>query len=168
MPPPDTGANAAGADRRNLVIRPLRREDAQPLAALFARIASDPSAARFHPHPFNQEQAVCIARHSGRDMYLGIFHDRELVGYGMLRGWDAGYEVPSLGIYLVPGARGSGIAATAMAALHDYARHAGAKRVRLKVYPDNEIAVRLYERLGYRFMSEEAAQLVGYFDLTTK
>jgi ribosomal-protein-alanine N-acetyltransferase len=83
----------------------------------------------------------------------------------MLRGWDAGYAVPSLGMALHPSARGQGLGRTFMELLHDAARTRGARRVRLKVYPENEAARTLYERLGYVFSDFEEGQLVGSFDL---
>jgi ribosomal protein S18 acetylase RimI-like enzyme len=134
---------------------------AEALASLFSTIASDATADRFHPHPFTRETATAIANAAGRDLYLGHWVGGELCGYGMLRGWDAGYAIPSLGIYMVPGARGGGHAQTLMLALHQHALAAGAKQVRLKVYPDNTPAVRLYERLGYAFDSVENGQRVG-------
>ena len=87
------------------------------------------------------------------------------VAYGMLRGWDAGYAIPSLGIYVAREARGRGVARAMMERLHALARERGAAAVRLKVYPSNEPARRLYESLGYRFGAKEGEQLVGLLRL---
>lgn len=135
------------------------------IAKLFAVIAADQTASRFHPHDFSDASARHITGYGGRDIYLGLWGDEDLVGYGMLRGWDAGYDIPSLGIYLSPPVRGRGLARTLMSALHDRARQAGANHVRLKVYRDNIAAVLLYERLGYIFQGEENGQSVGILDL---
>ena len=62
----------------------------------------------------------------------------------------------SLGIALAPSARGLGLSRPLMLALHERAQAEGAPRIRLKVYPDNTAAVRLYEGLGYVFATEEA------------
>ena len=147
------------------IVAKLTDKHVAELAALFATIAADPSAARFHPHDFTAAQARIIAIPAGRDIYLGLWSDGTLQGYGMLRGWDAGYMVPSLGIYLAPPARGNGSSRVLMSALHDHARRAGAHQVRLKVYADNLPAVRLYEALGYVFKSEENGQRVGVIDV---
>jgi ribosomal protein S18 acetylase RimI-like enzyme len=135
------------------------------LVALFAEIAKDATSARFHPHPFTAEQAYAIAAYQGEDLYLGLFLDGLLCGYGMLRGWEAGYVVPSLGIYVAPNARGKGYSRAFMRALHDAAGQRGARCVRLKVYPDNLRALRLYERLGYIFDSEDGVQRIGLLSL---
>ena len=137
----------------------------EAVANLFAAFAADPTASRFHPHEFSAAEALKIANHTGLDIYLGMWVDGALQGYGMLRGFDAGFAVPSLGIYVCPPARGTGHARALMLALHDAARAAGAHQVRLKVYPDNTRAIGLYESLGYRFVAEEAGQRVGLIDL---
>jgi|GEM_PF-963976 len=146
-------------------IRRLAAADRKALAALFERIAADPAARQFHPHPFTLEQAVRIAGYQGRDVYLGLFAGDEIVGYGMLRGWDEGFEVPSLGIYLHASIRGRHVAGDLMQALHRAAARNGAGRVRLKVYADNQVAVALYRKLGYDFTAEEGGQLVGFLAL---
>jgi RimJ/RimL family protein N-acetyltransferase len=40
--------------------------------------------------------------------------------------------------------------------------------MRLKVYADNHVARRLYERLGYVFEASEGDQLVGILDLADR
>ena len=150
---------------REGVIRRLVAGDREALATLFQGIAADPAARHFHPHPFTAPQAARIAGHQGRDVYLGLFEGDAIVGYGMLRGWDEGYAVPSLGLYLHPAARGRRLAQSLMLALHREAARQGAERIRLKVYADNVAAIRLYRRLGYVFTDEEAGQRVGYLAL---
>jgi ribosomal protein S18 acetylase RimI-like enzyme len=89
----------------------------------------------------------------------------EVLAYGMLRGWESGFEIPSLGIAVHPLHRGTGVARAFMLFLHDAARGRGARRIRLKVYPDNLAALRLYTALGYQVVGEESGQLVAYVDL---
>jgi len=96
--------------------------------------------------------------------YVAVASDRVL-GYGILRGWDEGYQIPSLGIAFLPDARGKGLGRLFMTFLHAAARLRGAKRIRLKVYPDNTVAVKLYEDMGYRYTETSEGQLVGYMDL---
>ena len=135
------------------------------LSKIFSAISCDPTARNFHPHSFTVEYAKNIVAYQGRDLYLGAFDTSGMIGYGMLRGWDAGYEVPSLGIYLVPTSRGRGLSKTFMSEMHSHAFENGALRIRLKVYSTNVAARRLYEQLGYIFEPEEAGQLVGYLNL---
>jgi ribosomal protein S18 acetylase RimI-like enzyme len=162
---PGAAGSVSGADIR---VRPFGPADADALTMFFGEVAADPTADRFHPHAFTAQAARTIAEHQGRDLYLGQFLGDKLVGYGMLRGWDAGYDIPSLGIYLSPGARGLGLARTLMEDLHHWARKSGAQKVRLKVYRDNVRAMTLYERLGYVFFAEEGEQRVGLFELVSQ
>ncbi|MBO9559084.1 MAG: GNAT family N-acetyltransferase [Caulobacter sp.] len=153
---------------QDLQVRRFGASDVELLAAFFGEVAQDPASDRFHPHPFTAEAARRIAEHQGRDLYLGQFLDGQLVGYGMLRGWDEGYETPSLGIYLSARVRGQGLAKALMEHLHRQARQNGADRIRLKVYKDNLRAVTLYQGLGYVFVAEEGEQSVGLLDLISQ
>jgi ribosomal protein S18 acetylase RimI-like enzyme len=149
-------------------VRRLSPSDLEEVARLFECIGEDETAQRFHPHPFDLEHAAFVASYSGRDLYVGAFVGERMVGYGMLRGWDDGYAIPSLGIYIMPESRGSGLSREFMRRLHELAALNGSERIMLKVYPDNVKALRLYESLGYQFQSESGDQLVGFLDLPGK
>lgn len=148
----------------NIHVERLSLKDTSALKHLFNEIAHDSQAEHFHPHPFTEEYVKKITEYQGLDIYLGAFEHGRLIGYGMLRGWDANYTVPSLGIYLAPLARGRGFSHPFMRELHRFAQEMGATKVRLKVYAKNTIAVDLYTKMGYSFVSEEENQLVGYLN----
>lgn len=135
------------------------------LIKLFNKIDGDITASNFHPHPFTELHAIHIAKAISCDMYLGLFIQEELIGYGMLRGWDAGYEVPTLGIYIMPEYRGCGYSSYFMLEMHRYAKNMGAQQIMLKVYPDNLAALMLYKRLGYSFDKMEDGQIIGRLNL---
>lgn len=119
----------------------------------------------FHPHPFDPPAADRISSYSGHDLYYAMCHENRIIGYGMLRGWDAGFEIPSLGIIIHPEMRGCRLGSLFMNFLHLAARLKGAGKIRLKVYPENRRALSLYQKLGYVFASEEDGQLVGIMNL---
>ncbi len=139
---------------------------AQPLVELFQALHEAGDDAEFHPHPFTADEAAKRCQYAGRDLYYVLVEQGRVLAYGMLRGWDEGYEIPSLGIAVHPNERGKGLGRLLMEFLHATARCRGARTIRLKVYPRNVRAVRLYESLGYVFRGEEAGQLVGFLDLT--
>lgn len=153
------------APRGALEIRQLSPEWAVSLAAFFSSLEQNGDAHFFHPHPFTEEQAKRLCEYTGQDLYYIAVADQNVVGYGMLRGWDEGYEVPSLGIAVHPRIRGLKIGLTLMEFLHAAARFRGAKRIRLKVYRDNVSARKLYEGLGYKFKEEEGPEIVGFFEM---
>jgi [ribosomal protein S18]-alanine N-acetyltransferase len=135
------------------------------LADFFAQIKSNGDDQNFHPHPFNREQAQAISHYNGQDLYYALLTDDTVIGYGMLRGWDEGFETPSLGIAVALKWRGIGIGNALMSLLHLAARFRGAKRIRLKVYKNNSAAIALYRSLGYEFPSDDGDQWIGFLNL---
>ena len=120
----------------------------------------------FHPHNFDQETAHRIVTYRGQDLYYLMTMDEIALGYGLLRGWDEGYAIPSLGIAIHPSFRSQGLSKLFMSFLHVAARLKGAKKIRIKVYPQNITALKLYKQLGYEFSTKlEKNQLVGYINL---
>jgi ribosomal-protein-alanine N-acetyltransferase len=136
------------------------------LIEFFDALKSSGADRAFHPHPFDAAEAQRRAAYTGRDEYHIAAHGSTIVAYGMLRGWDDGYEIPSLGIAVHARWQGLGIGRRMMEHLHRVARARGARFVRLRVYPDNEAAIRLYESLGYDFAGgDEQGQRVGVLTL---
>ncbi len=131
------------------------------LASFFELIKNRKDDQYFHPHPFNKEKAKELGHYKDKDLYFLQTVESEICGYGMLRGWDEGYSVPSLGMIIHPDYRGKGLAEEFMAFLHDCARQKGAKQICLKVYPKNKAAIALYTKMGYFFSGLEQGQLAG-------
>lgn len=148
---------AAGTFR----VRQVRPTDAEILGTLVRLI--DPTF--FRPHAMTALRAAEIAHLEGRDVYLLGFVDGEAVAYGMLRGWDEGYAVPSLGVGVRRGALRMGHGRAMMVALHDAARRRGATRVRLRVHPENLAAQALYRSFGYRDTGVDRSEILMILDL---
>jgi len=155
----------AASGRGDVRFVPVQEIRAEALSSLFDAIKANVDDKWFHPHAFTLEQAEILTRYDGQDLYYVAVRGDEVVAYAMLRGWDEGYRIPSLGVYVRPDARGQGLATRLTALLHQAARDKGAPRVRLRVYPDNTAAIGLYESLGYVFEGEECGQMVGFIDL---
>lgn len=147
--------------------RSLHPADAPALAEFFADLVASSSDSLFHPHPLTRSQAEWIChqhlRNDGRnvDEYHVACEEGRIVAYGLLRGWAEGYETPSLGIAVRPCCRGRGIARRFMHELHDVAQARGATSIRLKVYRDNQPAIRLYESLGYELSPFSKTEWLG-------
>jgi ribosomal protein S18 acetylase RimI-like enzyme len=137
----------------------------EPLIAFFEALRSGGDEAFFHPHPLDGDEARRRCGYRGRDLYYAATRGGLVLGYAMLRGWDEGYEVPSLGIAVAPSVRGTGLARSFMAFLHAAARLRGAQAVRLKVYEANIPARRLYASLGYRYEPLPGGELLGRLEL---
>jgi ribosomal protein S18 acetylase RimI-like enzyme len=131
------------------------------LEKFFSALVAAGDDENFHPHPFTRAEAEARCRYVGRDLYYVLGTQRRVLAYGMLRGWDDGFDVPSLGLAVDPRARGCGLGRLLLDFLHQAAAWRGAESIRLKVYHDNERARRLYERAGYTFVDELEDELVG-------
>ena len=129
----------------------LRDEHVAGLCDLLAALAAADEARHFQPHPFDRVHVAGLADAPGKDLYYVVMLDTQVAGYGLLRGWNEGYEIPSLGIAVHPACRGRKIGNTLMQFLHAAAGLRGSRRVRLRVVSTNTAAIRLYEQTGYRF-----------------
>lgn len=152
----------------NLQIREIIPEHYEGLCEFFRLMVESGSDKTFHPHPFDYESALCICNKTNHttDLYyvMDLGFDR-VIGYGILRGWDEGYNVPSLGIAIHPNFRGKGLSKVLMYFLHAAAAGRGSYKIRLKVYKDNTSAVKLYEKIGYKFQELNEKELLGIYDL---
>jgi ribosomal protein S18 acetylase RimI-like enzyme len=148
-----------------LECRKLTAEWKHPLLAFLSALEAANETENFHPHPFTESAVDQILRDARKDLYYILAEGKEVLGYGMLRGWDEGYEIPSLGIAIHPRVRGTGLGKVFMHFLHAAVRRRGGEKVRLRVNMSNGRARTLYERLGYRFQAQEGQYLVGYLEL---
>lgn len=124
----------------------------------------------FSPHPADADAIHRIATHEGKDLYYLLVEQRKVLGYGLLRGWDEGYQIPSLGLAIHPSARGQGLGKMLMDILHLLASRRGADKVRLRVRANNEKALNLYKSLGYSFVEDtnQPDFLVGFKNIESK
>jgi ribosomal-protein-alanine N-acetyltransferase len=148
-----------------LECRRLASEWKEPLLAFLKTLEAANDVEYFHPHPFTHDALEKITQTVRRDLYYILAEGEDVLGYGMLRGWDEGYEIPSLGIAIHPGARNAGLGKFFMQFLSAAAKRRGATRVRLRVKSGNTRAVKLYEDLGYDLRPEKDGYLVGFLDL---
>lgn len=148
-----------------LEIRLVNSLATDQLAEFFRSLRMAGGEAQFHPHPLDDKTARSLVTYRGRDLYFGLLVGGVLKGYGILRGWDEGFEVPSLGIALLPSARGLGLGALLMTFLHSAARLRGALAVRLTVRDDNTSALKLYRSFGYSLEPLENGRLIGRLTL---
>ncbi len=74
----------------------------------------------------------------------------------MLRGWDAGYEVPSFGVLIDEKYRGGAFMRLTLDAAKLICRLSGAQRLMAKIHPDN-VSPRGARRLGLHQTGVEEA-----------
>lgn len=123
----------------------------EPLATFFSELGKNGDTKYFCPHPASSQALSELANKFKQDLYYLLVDGEKVLGYGLLRGWDEGYEIPSLGIAIHPDARNMGLGTTLMHFLHAAALRKGATKVRLRVHKHNRKAMAMYEGFGYSF-----------------
>jgi RimJ/RimL family protein N-acetyltransferase len=140
----DANGSAGYAD---FTIRPLGVEDAEAVSGLLR--AQPPEYARFfYAFGSGEEEIARILATRERDVYSGIFWRGELAAVFMLRGWDAGYDVPSFGVLVDVRHRGRAFMRISLDVAKLICRLSGATRLMAKIHPDN-VSPRGARRLGF-------------------
>lgn len=158
---------AKGAENHFLEIVRLSPKWQEGLKLFFQALKDNGDANLFCPHPADEETISQLVRYKGKDIYCLLVEEENILGYGLLRGWDEGYQIPSLGIAIHPSARGAGLGRIFMDFLHVMSFRRGASEVRLRVLKINEKAICLYRSFGYVFEDDvkHTEYLVGYKSL---
>src|SRR5262249_51999149 len=127
-------------------IMSVRAAPFEAVVDFFRAIDSPEIKAHFHPHDFGESRARWLCSYSGKDEYYFVTRESAIVAYGMLRGWDEGYDVPSLGVCVRPGYDRKGLGLALTYHLVAAARLRGAKKMILKVKRDNPGAIAMYRK----------------------
>lgn len=132
---------------KSLSIRSLDAADAAALSA-FLR-AQSAEYLRFFYAFGSEERAIAeMLAKSELDVYSGVFWQVNLVGVFFLRGWDAGYEIPSFGVLIDEKYRGKAFLALTVDAAKLICRLSGVRHFMVKIHPDNA-ALRNVHRMGF-------------------
>ncbi len=149
---------------KSLSIRTLEATDAAAVFA-FARSQS-PEYLRFFYAFDSDESAIAeMLSASEMDVYSGVFWQANLAGVFMLRGWDAGYEVPSFGVLIAQEYRGGAFMRLTLDAAKLICRLSGTKRLMAKIHPEN-VSPRGARRLGFHQtgVEESTGNIIYHLD----
>lgn len=150
------------------VISALAVSDREDLASFFEALSADVEAVRFfHPHPLTAAHArvLCAGIGLRKDRYYVARLGEQIVGYSMLRGWDAGFPVPSFGVAVAREARGCGLGHLLLEHAVAECRRLAAPALRLTVYQANERAIHIYRKFGFVFTRKNAEEWIGVLNL---
>ena len=140
------------------------------LQVFFHDLKMSGDAIFFSPHPLDDDSISKIIKRNRKDLYYLLIKKEKVLGYGILRGWDEGYEIPSLGLAIHPSIRGIGLGKVFINFLHVLAAQRGSHKVRLRVHKNNHTAINLYTGLNY-VLEEDTNQtdyLIGFKNIVTK
>lgn len=150
---------------RDLTVRPLRIEDA---GAVSSMLKSQPKeyARFFYAFSFDETAIAKIISERKLDVYSGMFWQDKLVGFFMLRGWDAGFEVPAFGVLIDEQHRGRGLMQLSLDIAKLTCRLTHTPRLMAKIHPDN-VSPRGARRLGLiqTGVEEETGNVIYHLEL---
>jgi RimJ/RimL family protein N-acetyltransferase len=130
-------------------IRPARDEDAEVTAAITAVVAEEGTIGAQPPVDVAARAAALrtLLTQDGRGGAWVLCDEERPVGIATARERVGG--VLSLGMMLLPEARGRGGGRALLDGVLDHARATGAHKVDLEVWPDNGRAIALYAAAGF-------------------
>lgn len=115
----------------------------------------------FKPHEFDMAAIRDILTSKKRDKYyIVVFHD-DVIAYGVLRGMDEGYSIPSLGIGIDKNFQHLGLGRLFMGFLEMSCKLCGYKNIRLRVLKENTAAAKFYRDLGYNLSYYDEKHFLG-------
>jgi RimJ/RimL family protein N-acetyltransferase len=134
-----------------VVIRPLRPDDADAFIALFESIAAEGRwIGAEAPLPEKRKRRIradALDSPAGEAMFVAEADGGELVGWAW-SGLDGGGRA-DLAMGVAEAWRGEGLGRRLAEATIDWARAEGVHKINLEVWPHNGPARRLYEKLGF-------------------
>ena len=137
-------------------VRPAVPGDAGRLVVLASAVAAEPEGwlladSRWRTESEERRYIRALQRHPDAALLVAELSHGELVGrISLMRDpHPASAHVADLGVMVAVGHRRQGIGTALMAAAESWARAARVKKLELHVFPHNEPAIRMYEKLGY-------------------
>ena len=137
-------------------VRPAVPGDAGRLVALASAVAAEPEGwllaeARWRTESEERRYVRALQRHPDAALFVAELESGELVGrLSLMRDpHPASAHVADLGVMVAAGHRRRGTGTALMTAAERWARSARVRKLELHVFPYNEPAISLYEKLGY-------------------
>jgi RimJ/RimL family protein N-acetyltransferase len=135
--------------KNSLEIKELKLEDALILSK---RLSTESKEYLKHFIPFadySEEYIKKILNEKKLDKYFGLFFSEDLIGFYMLRGFDKGYEIPSYGVWISSKYSNKGLSTLTLYHAFSFCKLNKIKTLMLKVHPENTVAKKLYEKIGF-------------------
>src|SRR5213593_1360375 len=133
----------------SLAIRRVQPSDLAALATFLEKNNTAEVRRYFSPFPLDEHTARRLCREDHRDLFFVAICGDEIIGLSMLRGWEEGFDVPSVGILIDRSYTGLGLGRRRTECTLNKANDSECARVRLSVYATNVRAVELYRSVGF-------------------
>lgn len=138
-----------------MTFKELGPDDVDLACRLFEAMQADPLVQKhFRPHPLTQERAEQICCQPRQDYYMVGLIGEAPAAYGILRGWDEGFQRPTAGMVVLPEFRGRGYGTAVVRELIQEAQRREAPSVLVHIDLDNLASRRIFEKLGFTVTSQ--------------
>ena len=124
---------------------------------LYQFLTRQPSSYRKDFHPFQNESVNAlhlVLTQNPKDHFRAVVFNGTWIAFYMLRGWQQGYSRPSFGVLVDYQYANNGLGKLCLEAALTECRLMAVEEIMLKVAPDNIHAVRLYSKVGFKFLSK--------------
>jgi ribosomal protein S18 acetylase RimI-like enzyme len=132
-----------------MIIKKIRSNNLNQLTVLFSENNVPAITRTFHPFPLTDATTQWIACEPHKDQFYLALKSQKPVGFSMLRGWEAGYTVPSLGMFIDHRQHGKGYGKELLGKTIEAAQKLGCHQIRLSVYASNQPAYKIYIAHGF-------------------
>lgn len=139
-----------------LEIRHLNVADSAVLSAMLLS-NSDSYQQYFRPFSFDEPNLRNILSRAQKDKYWGVWVGQTLGAFFMLRGFDEGFAIPSYGVNVSEEFAGRGISLLTLHYVIAWCAVNHVDAIMLKVHPDNAVAKRQYEKIGFKQTGQDRA-----------
>ncbi|HZR96289.1 MAG TPA: GNAT family protein [Gaiellaceae bacterium] len=141
----------------DFAIRPADTSDAEALTRLAEAVSAEPegwlisSNGEWRSVGDERRYLKALRRYPHAAVFVAERSDGTVVGrLSVARDQHpASHHVADLGLMVAADARGQGVGTALLEAAVDWARGAGVRKLELHVFPWNEPAIRLYEKVGF-------------------
>lgn len=121
----------------------------------------------FIPFEIKYDNLKSILEKVDKDLFIGIFVNKKIAGFFMLRGFDEGYDIPAYGVWISSKYANKGLAKLTIQYSLSICRLADVKRIMLKFHPENIIAMKMYKNFGFNEtgIDERIGHIIMHKDL---
>lgn len=144
---------ADGGSATGIVVRPARASDARQTLALRRAVAAEGRWVRDGgvESSLADERRLARSSWSARGAFLVADEDGRIVGVLRIarEREPATAHVATFGMAVAADRRGRGVGEGLLREALAWASRSGVRKIELSVYPDNEVAMALYARLGF-------------------
>jgi GNAT superfamily N-acetyltransferase len=144
-------------------MRELAPDDEASLARFFEENNVPEVTDLFKAFAFDAATAKKLCREPRRDRYFAMFDGERMLCLGIMRGWDEGYEIPTLGIVAHHEMHGKGHGFRLLLWGIELGKQLGCKKMRATTFKTHTVVIKMLEKTGFRITGELPGDRLEFF-----